>query len=159
MRVSVSGRNVFSLTGCFSSSSSVSKPSMTLCGVEENKIWTTKTQETSVSGLHSSTERRHTFQTLCTSYPGAAVWHMWWKTGNHLCWGHCLPLKPLLWHYAEIKGGLWQRVGFETTKTTTTTLSWWDRYSLWDARCTHLRIYVPIYLFLLCPCLNSESNR
>lgn len=33
---------------------------------------------------------------------------MWWKTGNHSCWGHCLPLKPLLWHYAENRdGGGW----------------------------------------------------
>lgn len=121
MRVSVSGRNVFSFTGCFSSSSSVSRPSMTLCGTEERKVWaaaTTTTQEMSISVLQSSTERWHTFQTLCTSYPDEVVWHMWWKTGNRWCLGRCLPLKPLLWHYAEMKGGvLWQWYGIFNNNT------------------------------------------
>lgn len=42
-----------------------------------------------------------TFQTLCTSCPDEAVWHTWRKTGSRSCWGHCLPLRPLLLHYAE----------------------------------------------------------
>lgn len=162
MRVSVSGRNVFSFTGCFSSSSSVSRPSMTLCGTEESKVWAaTTTQEMSISVLQSSTERWHTFQTLCTSYPDEVVWHMWWKTGNRLCLGHCLPLKQLLWHYAEMKGGvLWQWYGnfnnddnYDNNKSSSST--YWKRYSLWDARCTHLQIYGPICLFLLYLCLKS----
>lgn len=42
-----------------------------------------------------------TFQTPCTSCPGVAVCHKWWRTVIHWCWDHCLPWKLPHGHCAE----------------------------------------------------------
>lgn len=102
IRVSVSGLNVFSLTGSFSSSSSVSRPSIIL-HVEESDV---SAAMLSSCPSHTTTiywfYRLLTFQTLCTSCPDGAVWHTLGKIGSRLCWGHCSPSRRLLAHYAEI---------------------------------------------------------
>lgn len=109
-------------------------------------------------------KRLHTFQTLCTSCPDEAVWHMWRRTGSRLCWGHCLPSRPLLLHYAETKESkrrqklqCWRVINLEDILGKHILLTGKpariSRYSLLGAHWTRLHICDPIYLFLLCRCL------
>lgn len=107
---------------------------------------------------HLTASRLHTFQTQCISCPDGAVWRTSWKTGSHLCWGHCLPLRPLLLHCAEMNK---MRTTLAVVKCEILNVFLMlprGRHSLLGVHCTHLQICGPIYLFLLYQCLNRNTR-